>query len=508
MAPSVPPAYAKDERVLCFHHELLYEAKVLEYKHTEPNDKRTPLLYLVHYKGWKKTYVLADPSLITIKIASFVCFSKSTEKSTSPCQSAQVPNRLLNHSALFQSSSYRSVTKSFIEPNLNFGSWDDWVPQDRLRKFTEENKELAQDLKREMDDSRARAAPKSAKLKNKNQVYEFSSARGSEERHSSLPVTGRGSKRGRETEIEKVGGYYFIRSPSPGSCPDLDYYSTDFGGSEASMDATPYDTDVEFMIPCYDGTGDQPPPRRSNRKPIAKTHFDPTPYPVSKPKRLKLSKPKASTPDINALPAPDMAELKEVTTSVAAITTTKPLDINPQGAISIPASEMLENGQISQPDMDAGASISNAPSMGIVDAAQSPPSPDPSQAIPMPEIGSTISGSPVSENNVLLEVVGEPEPTPAFTAPIPLHPHIEMVDEAPSAITATDDTVESDSTVTVTNTNTSQREPRVIDNTPDLGNMAANDQMENSVPVHSLSDPKDADSASSSTLTPPPASGE
>ena len=55
MAPPVLPAYAKDERVLCFHHELLYEAKVLDYKHTEPNDKKTPLLYRVHYKGWKNT---------------------------------------------------------------------------------------------------------------------------------------------------------------------------------------------------------------------------------------------------------------------------------------------------------------------------------------------------------------------------------------------------------------------------------------------------------------------
>ena len=28
-------------------------------------------------------------------------------------------------------------------------SWDDWVPQDRLRKFNEENKELASNLKKE-----------------------------------------------------------------------------------------------------------------------------------------------------------------------------------------------------------------------------------------------------------------------------------------------------------------------------------------------------------------------
>ncbi len=55
MAPANVPAYAKDERALCFHHELLYEAKVLEHKYSEPNDKKSPILYRVHYKGWKNT---------------------------------------------------------------------------------------------------------------------------------------------------------------------------------------------------------------------------------------------------------------------------------------------------------------------------------------------------------------------------------------------------------------------------------------------------------------------
>lgn len=47
------PLYAKDERVLCFHLELLYEAKVLDSK--AKDDKG--YLYKVHYKGWKNTYV-------------------------------------------------------------------------------------------------------------------------------------------------------------------------------------------------------------------------------------------------------------------------------------------------------------------------------------------------------------------------------------------------------------------------------------------------------------------
>ena len=50
--------YQKDEKVLCFHHELLYEAKVLDSKPSDPNDKKSPLHYRVHYKGWKNTYVV------------------------------------------------------------------------------------------------------------------------------------------------------------------------------------------------------------------------------------------------------------------------------------------------------------------------------------------------------------------------------------------------------------------------------------------------------------------
>ena len=109
--------------------------------------------------------------------------------------------------------------------------WDDWVPQDRLRKFSEENKELAyslkQDLKREMD--KTRAVPKSA-VRKKTAGSDFSSIRGSEERHSSVPVTGRGTKRGRDMDLEKVGfqvplNDYFILDTSAGSDYDSGYTS-------------------------------------------------------------------------------------------------------------------------------------------------------------------------------------------------------------------------------------------------------------------------------------------
>lgn len=59
MAPAAAPepSYRKDEKVYCFHHELLYEAKVLEVRPAEGDDKKSGFQYRVHYKGWKNTYV-------------------------------------------------------------------------------------------------------------------------------------------------------------------------------------------------------------------------------------------------------------------------------------------------------------------------------------------------------------------------------------------------------------------------------------------------------------------
>ncbi|KAL4738314.1 chromatin modification-related protein eaf3 [Aspergillus similis] len=137
MAPAGQTTYQKDERVLCFHHEILYEAKILDLRHTDPDDRKSPYEYLVHYKGWKNT-------------------------------------------------------------------WDDWVPQDRLRKFTEENRELATTLRREAEAAlRQKSTKTSVKKKGGS---DHSSARGSEERQTSVP--GRGTKRARDNDIEKEEHFY------------------------------------------------------------------------------------------------------------------------------------------------------------------------------------------------------------------------------------------------------------------------------------------------------------
>lgn len=83
------------------------------------------------------------------------------------------------------------------------------MPQERLRKFTEENKELASNLKKDMDAQRRAATGKPASISTKKRAYGSdltgSSARGSEDRSSAVPQPPRGTKRGREIEgIDKV----------------------------------------------------------------------------------------------------------------------------------------------------------------------------------------------------------------------------------------------------------------------------------------------------------------
>ncbi|CAI4217218.1 unnamed protein product [Parascedosporium putredinis] len=50
---AAPQPYAKDEKVLCFHHEMLYEAKILDVTRTEDGEGYQ---YKIHYKGWKATW--------------------------------------------------------------------------------------------------------------------------------------------------------------------------------------------------------------------------------------------------------------------------------------------------------------------------------------------------------------------------------------------------------------------------------------------------------------------
>lgn len=136
---SAPP-FKADERVFCFHMDMLYEARILEIQ-SEDND----LFYKIHYKGWKNT-------------------------------------------------------------------WDDWVRQDRLRKFNDENKELAHTLRENVKALQAQAkggaSARSAALKKVSVTAGVDSSRGSEERTAQQATSsGRGSKRQRDHDLEEEDAF-------------------------------------------------------------------------------------------------------------------------------------------------------------------------------------------------------------------------------------------------------------------------------------------------------------
>jgi hypothetical protein len=83
---------------------------------------------------------------------------------------------------------------------LTFRSWDDWVPEDRLRKLSPENRELANNLRHEILAAQRAARAQPAPSKKKAQ----GSTRGSEERQTSATAAPRGQKRVRDNELEKV----------------------------------------------------------------------------------------------------------------------------------------------------------------------------------------------------------------------------------------------------------------------------------------------------------------
>ncbi|KAI8226086.1 Chromatin modification-related protein eaf3 [Colletotrichum sp. SAR 10_96] len=133
MAPArqPPQPFAKDEKVLCFHGEMLYEAKILDIQTAESGEG---FQYRIHYKGWKNT-------------------------------------------------------------------WDDWVSIDRIRKFTEENKELASQLHAQMKDLRQKSSAKAPKKGARANGTD--SARGSEERTAGVAASGRGPRRARDFDLEQ-----------------------------------------------------------------------------------------------------------------------------------------------------------------------------------------------------------------------------------------------------------------------------------------------------------------
>ena len=92
--------------------------------------------------------------------------------------------------------------------HVTYNSWDDWVPQDRVRKYSEENKELAAQLHVQMKtlQQKQTSSAKAAKKGGRANGSDFSSARGSEERNLSTAAQGGrgGQRKNRDYELETV----------------------------------------------------------------------------------------------------------------------------------------------------------------------------------------------------------------------------------------------------------------------------------------------------------------
>ncbi len=104
--------------------------------------------------------------------------------------------------------------KGDVNYRVRKNRWDDWVPQDRVRKFNDDNKELAAQLEVQMKQLQQKGGRGGQKNKGgaRTNGSDFSSTRASEERHASVAAqSGRGgSRRNRDYDLESVSPVFLI----------------------------------------------------------------------------------------------------------------------------------------------------------------------------------------------------------------------------------------------------------------------------------------------------------
>ncbi len=104
---------------------------------------------------------------------------------------------------------------------------------------------MAANLKKELlppQPSRTSTKPPNSSRKGRGQGSDFDSGRGSEERHSSVPAGGRGTKRGKDNDVEKVGPNISLPSVQVSDTSQDDTYdSSEDGGCSIPHSECPED---------------------------------------------------------------------------------------------------------------------------------------------------------------------------------------------------------------------------------------------------------------------------
>jgi mortality factor 4-like protein 1 len=71
------PSFSVNERVLCYHGPLIYEAKVLKCEVWDETNTKLDTVgphYFVHYKGWKQTCVSPN-HMATLTLAVYADYT-------------------------------------------------------------------------------------------------------------------------------------------------------------------------------------------------------------------------------------------------------------------------------------------------------------------------------------------------------------------------------------------------------------------------------------------------
>ena len=111
--------FTQNERVLCYHGPMIYEAKILKIDNWDETTTKSGSVgphFFVHYKGWKQTRVSVALPFHDVQFLMHLAYCR----------------------------------------------WDEWVPAARLLKYNETNLELAKTLKNASTASTSKSANKSA----------------------------------------------------------------------------------------------------------------------------------------------------------------------------------------------------------------------------------------------------------------------------------------------------------------------------------------------------------